>query len=88
MRSAHGGGFLCALAQELGIATPDILVASSGDAGNILYFSAGQYESIKRIWEKLLSTPKFISPWRFWRVMDIDYLIDTVFKERTGTARS
>lgn len=82
MRSAHGAGFLYALANELDVKMPDIMVASSGDAGNTLYFAAGQYESMKRIWLELLSTPKFISPLRFWRIMDIDYLIDAVFKKQ------
>ena len=82
MRSAHGAGFLYALATKLGITSPDIMIGSSGDAGNVMYFSAGQVEGMKRIWTELLSTPKFISPLRFWRVMDIDYLVDTVFKKQ------
>ena len=82
MRSAHGAGFLYALATQLGITTPDVMIGSSGDGGNTAYFSAGQYESLKRIWTELLSTPRFISPLRFWRVMDIDYLVDTVFKKQ------
>lgn len=81
MKSAHGAGFLYALATKMAITTPDIMVGSSGDAGNVLYFSAGQYESMKKIWTEHLSTPKFISPLRFWRIMDIDYLVDTVFKK-------
>lgn len=82
MRSAHGAGFLYALATKLGITSPDIMIGSSGDAGNVLYFSTGQYEGMKRIWTELLSTSKFISPLRFWRVMNIDYLVDTVFKKQ------
>ncbi|MDO8481786.1 MAG: patatin-like phospholipase family protein [bacterium] len=82
MRSAHGAGFLYALATQLGITAPDVMVGSSGDAGNVMYFSAGQVEGMKRIWTELLSTPKFISPLRFWRMMDIDYLVDTVFKNQ------
>ncbi|MCR4276163.1 MAG: hypothetical protein NUV90_02140 [Candidatus Parcubacteria bacterium] len=82
MKSAHGAGFLYALATQLEITSPDIMVGSSGDAGNVMYFSAGNYEGIKRIWTELLSTPKFISLLRYWRVMDIDYLIDTVFKKQ------
>lgn len=82
MRSAHGAGFLYTLATKFGITAPDIMLGSSGDAGNVFYFSAGQYEGMKRIWTQLLSTPKFISPLRFWRVMDIDYLVDTVFKKQ------
>lgn len=82
MRSPHGGGFLYALATQLGITAPDIMIGSSGGAGNVFYFSAGQYEGIKRIWTQLLSTPRFISPLRFWRMMDINYFIDTVCKNQ------
>jgi len=82
MRSAHGAGFLYALAKDLHITHPDMLLGSSGDAGNIVYFAAGQYESSRHVWCDLLSTPKFISLWRLWRIMDIDYLVDTVFKKQ------
>ncbi|MDO8561859.1 MAG: hypothetical protein Q7S05_03470, partial [bacterium] len=82
MRSAHGGGFLYALATQLGVTAPDVMVGSSGDGANLIYFCSGQYEGIKRIWTELLSTPKFISPLRFWRVMNIDYLVDTVCKNQ------
>ena len=46
------------------------------------YFVAGQFKSIKNIWENLLSTKEFINPLRFWKVIDIDYLIDNVFKKQ------
>ena len=82
MRSTHGGGFLYALATELGITQPDIMIGSSGDAGNVLYFSAGQYEGMRRIWRDFVATPKFVSLLRFWRIMDVDYLVDTIFKKQ------
>jgi predicted patatin/cPLA2 family phospholipase len=52
------------------------------DAGNVLYFAARQWESTKRIWTELLATPRFISRWRLWRIMNVDYLIDEVFKQQ------
>lgn len=79
-RSTHGGGFLYTLANELGIKSPDIMIGSSGDSGNVLYFSAGQYEEMRRIFEEHLCSKKFLSPWRFWRMMDVDYLVDTIFR--------
>lgn len=85
MRSAHAGGFLCTIADRFGITSPDLVVASSGDAGNVLYFATGkpeQYAYIKKIWTELLSTPKFISYLRLREIMDIDYLVDTVFKRQ------
>ncbi len=82
MRSAHGAGFLYALATQVRADLPDIVVGSSGNAGNVLYFAAGQYDAIRRIWLELLSTRKFISFWRFWRIMDVDYVVDTVLKRQ------
>jgi predicted patatin/cPLA2 family phospholipase len=82
MRSSHGAGFLHALGKELKLTSPDTIIASSGNAGNSLYYIAGQYDFIKRIWTELLATPKFISFLRIWRIMDIDYLIDQVFKKQ------
>lgn len=82
MRSAHGAGFLYAMATKLGITSPDIMTGSSGDAGNVLYFSSGQYKEMKHVWTELLSTPKFISPLRFWKMMDINYFIDDILKKQ------
>lgn len=82
MRSAHGAGFLYALATEFGITRPDILIGSSGNAGNVFYYCAGQWEQGKHIWTELLSTRKFIFLARLWRIMNVDYLIDEVFKRQ------
>ncbi|MES2225437.1 MAG: patatin-like phospholipase family protein [Patescibacteria group bacterium] len=85
MRCAHGAGFLYALGTHLNITTPDMVVGSSGNAGNLLYYATRkqqQYDEALRVWTELLCTPKFISYLRFRRDMDIDYLIDTVFREQ------
>ncbi len=80
MRSAYGAGFLYTLATKLGITSSDIMVGSSGNVGNMLYFCAGQFEEIKNAWHGKLSTSKFISYTRM-PVMDINYLVDTIFKK-------
>lgn len=77
MRCAWSGGLLYGL-NECGI-HPKCIVAVSGNAGNATYFSAGQYDSIKRIWTEHLPGNKFISFLRPQRIIDIDYLIDDVF---------
>ncbi len=82
MRCAYSAGALIALAEEFDLTKPDILIATSGSAGSSLYYLTGQYDDIKTIWTELLSTRKFISFFRFWRIMDIDYLIDEVFKKQ------
>lgn len=78
-RCAFGGGALVALSKELKI-QPDIIIAASGNAGSACYFAANQLDEIERIWKKHLVTRKFFFIFRFWKMMDIDYLVDTVFK--------
>jgi predicted patatin/cPLA2 family phospholipase len=81
MTCSYSAGFLGALAKEIGFTKPDIIIASSGSVGSASYYVAGQYDSVTNIWAKHLSTNKFINLARFWRVIDIDYLIDSVFKK-------
>ncbi len=80
MQCVYQVGVLQALREKFSL-SPDILVGSSGSAGTVAYFCSGQYDDIKHIWLDLLSTEMFIAPWRLWKIMDIDYLIDTVFKK-------
>lgn len=80
MACSYGAGVASALVKEYGLTDPDIVIAGSGSAGTMSYFVARQYKLVTNIWSELLSTKKFINPLRFWRIMDIDYLIDTVFK--------
>ncbi|MBV9349242.1 MAG: hypothetical protein JO026_00660, partial [Patescibacteria group bacterium] len=85
MRSAHGAGFLYGVTAKLGIRNPEIVLGSSGNAANVLYVATEipeQYEAMRRIWTERLSTPRFISYKRLRRIIDIDYLIDAVFKEQ------
>lgn len=81
MRCAYTGGALSALALKFKCTSPDIIIASSGSAAMALYYLTGQYDAIKAICVRLLSTRKFISLLRFWRIVDIDYLVDHVFKK-------
>ena len=81
MTCSYSAGFLSALSKEIGLKNPDIIMASSGSAGSASYFVSGQYDSVTNIWANHLSTKEFINLARFWRVIDIDYLINRVFKE-------
>jgi predicted patatin/cPLA2 family phospholipase len=76
---AYTAGAVIAL-HTLGVPEPDIIIASSGSSGTAAYFVARQYSSLRRIWCELLSTKKFGNPLRFWKLMDVDYLIDCVIK--------
>ncbi len=80
MRSAHGAGFLYALATKLNITTPDLLVGTSGAAGTVTYFASRQYDCIKEVWCERLTNPRFVSFSRLWKIIDIDYLVNTIFR--------
>lgn len=81
MTCSYTAGYLGALAKEHGFTNPDIVLAGSGSAGTASYFVARQYDDVTSIWSDLLSTKDFIDPLRVERIIDIDYLIDTVFKK-------
>lgn len=79
-RCAFAGGFLVGLGREFSL-EPSIIVAASGSAGNACYFASKQFVEIERIWKKHLATKKFFTFFRVWKMMDIDYLVDVVFKK-------
>lgn len=80
MRCTWTGGLLYGL-HEQGI-MPKNIVASSGSSGSAVYFALGQIESIRRIFTEHLPGNRFISLKRISRIIDIDFLIDDVFKLR------
>jgi predicted patatin/cPLA2 family phospholipase len=81
MACSWAGGAMVALAKEHSLKNPDIAMASSGSAGMMSYYVAGQYSAISDILVKFLSTRRFINFFRFWKIIDIDYLIDIVLKK-------
>jgi predicted patatin/cPLA2 family phospholipase len=85
MRSAHGAGFLYALGTQLKIKNPDMVIGSSGNTANVLCYATQrkhQYDCLKEVWTECLSTPDFISYTRLACIMNVDYLVDTVFKKK------
>lgn len=81
MKSSFGVGVLLALV-EYGITSPDILICGSGSAGTGSYYLSKQYGSIRNIWTRLVSSKRFINFKRFWKIIDVDYLIDIIFKRK------
>jgi len=79
-RSVYTAGVLYALC-EMDIPRPDIIIGCSGMAPTSICYVTGQKEIIKNVWCRSLSTTKFVSFWRLWKIVDINYLIDTVLKE-------
>lgn len=82
MTCSYSVGTILALLEKYKLTTPEIAIAGSGGAGTLAYYVSGQYDSIRNIWANLLSTKKFLNLARFWKVIDIDYLIDEVFKKQ------
>lgn len=82
MRAVFCVGALTALVEKCWYTNPDIVIAWSWSSWTASYFVARQYKDIKKIRLTLLSTKKFINFWRIRKIMDIDYLIDIVFKQQ------
>lgn len=80
-KSCFGVGVILALAEKFKIDEPYLLICGSGSAGTGSYYIAKQYESIRNIWTNLVSSKRFLNRKRFWKIIDIDYLIDTIFKK-------
>ncbi len=81
MRCAYAAGALIALAKELKLTEPDIVIGVSGGASNLAYYVSGQYDSLKNIWINLVTTKRYISFLRLRHVVDVSYLIDVIVKK-------
>jgi len=81
MRCSYSAGALVALAHEYGFTEPYLVIGNSGSAGSLAYYLTGQYDSIRNIWTRLLTSRLFIWVLRFWNICNVDWLIDAVFKK-------
>ena len=82
MTCAYSVGATLALAGKHDLRDPEIIIGCSGSAGTLAYFVAKQYAEFRNVWENRLTTRKFISFARLHRIMNIDYMIDEVFKKQ------
>ncbi len=82
MSCVYGAGTLLALGEVHGLREPLVAVGSSGSTGSLAYYVAQQYEAGRRIWCELLSTKEFIDMTRLSNILNIDYLIDEVFRKQ------
>lgn len=57
----------------------DYIVAGSGSAGTWAYYTAWQYKCMYDIRKYAIVDKKFIDIKRFWKPIDVDYLIDDIF---------
>ena len=82
MKCTWGAGVMLALAEKLGVKEPPIVIAGSGSSGTGAYFVSKQYEAIRNIWGNLIPQKGVIDPFRLGKMMDIDFLIDNILKEK------
>ena len=69
--------------EELGLRNAfSMVLGSSAGALNGAYFLAGQAREGVEIYCEDLSSRSFVSPWRFWKVVDVDRMIDLTLKQR------
>lgn len=80
MNCSYSAWALCSLARNYDLKEPELLIGSSGSTGSLTYYLTQQYDEIKNIWTNLLTSKNFIRFQRLKRIMDIDYLIDEIFK--------
>jgi predicted patatin/cPLA2 family phospholipase len=71
------GGALRALYEVHGIEEPHVMVMVSGGTQPALCYLARRLDDMLE-WPRLFSDRKYLCLWRFWRIMDIDYLVDSV----------
>jgi predicted patatin/cPLA2 family phospholipase len=57
------------------------MIAASGSAGSAMYYLTGQYDSIQRTWTQHICSPHFLSFKRIHKIMDVDYLVDTIIRK-------
>jgi len=82
MSCAYSAGAMVALAAEFGFVEPGFLIGGSGSTGTLAYYAGKQYNDITRVWTDTLITRKFINRLRLWKIIDVDYLIDVIMKQK------
>ena len=81
MSCSYIAGALLALAEKHNIREPSILIGGSGGIITAAYYVTRQYKDIPYIAENYLTSKKTINLKRFWRIVDIDYIIDGIIKK-------
>lgn len=80
-RAVYTAGVIYALS-EMNLPKPDIIIGCSGSGPTSLCYLSSQREIIKNVWCESLSDGNFLSFKRFWRIMDINYLVDFLLKKK------
>jgi len=91
MRAGFVAGALMAL-MDKGMTSFDLAVGVSASVPTLAYFAAGQRRCLEKIWREEIGSTRlvcyrnlpltFIRPSKRWPVLDIDYIVDEVFKRK------
>jgi predicted patatin/cPLA2 family phospholipase len=82
MRGVYSMGALTAL-EEAGLRESfDVVAGSSSGAINAAYFLSGQAAEAVDLYTRQLSNRTFINALRPWRIVDVDFMVDVVLKQR------
>jgi predicted patatin/cPLA2 family phospholipase len=79
--SSYSAGALYCLIKNYKI-KPDILIGNSGGVANLICVVSKKIESLKKIWFEIVINRMFISLKRFYKIVDINYLVDEVFRQK------
>jgi predicted patatin/cPLA2 family phospholipase len=82
MRGVFGGGSMIGL-EAMGLSDSfDVIYASSSGSCSGAYFLSKQTKLGTSIYYEDLPWFKFIKPWKFTKIMDLDYLIETIMRKK------
>ncbi|HEX3174593.1 MAG TPA: patatin-like phospholipase family protein [Solirubrobacterales bacterium] len=80
MRAIYSMAALAVL-EDLGLRNAfSMVLGSSAGVLNSAYFLAGQARESVSIYTEGLSNRNFIAPWRLWKVIDVDRMVDVTLK--------
>ena len=82
MSCSYSSGIMKALVEKYNFKSPEFVIAASGSSGVLTYYVSKQYGPMVNIWCDYLVGRRFINSLRFWKIIDIDYLVDTVFGDK------
>lgn len=82
MRGIYSMGALAAL-EDAGLQGAfTVVVGTSAGAIDSAYFLAGQTQEALKLYAEQLSNRRFVNRWRLNKIVDIDYLVDVVMKQK------
>jgi predicted patatin/cPLA2 family phospholipase len=82
MRGVYSMGALRALENANLTSSFDVVLGSSAGAINGAYLLSGQAQDAVEVYVEYLSNRKFVDFVRFWKAVDIDYLVDVALKTK------